>query len=498
MIETETPEAEEPAFSELAESKKADELSLKLRTKLAWDDVSGDWYAFQDGYWQVVTPKSALSIIKHDLDIVMSSGYSLNTLRNMASFQQISLVITQWNTDKNLLPMKNGVLNLTTMELDEVNAPANKFCWRLPYEYNREAKCPTIFAWLKKTTGDDRETIQMLRASMRFSITGAGDLQRFMELMGPGGTGKSTFIRLIEALVGAGNHVTTDLKNLESNRFETAVLYGKRVAFINDSSRYGGEVSTLKAATGGDPLRMEKKNAQQGQSFLANCFIFIASNEPIQSTDYSSGLSRRRVPVHFEKQVTEKDKAQWREQGGIEAVMKSELPGLLNWVLAMSRNEAVAALGGINATLTKSQRQHLVETNKLAAWVDDNCVLDPNAQTWTGSVPKSSLFAEDKIAEAEVKLFTNYYFWCEENGIKNLSVQRFGNALNELLVSTLKEPVKHMERDKDGRSFLGIALRTDDHADKPTPVTQTYLVQPDKPVIHTPIEMCTEVADYII
>jgi phage/plasmid-associated DNA primase len=51
----------------------------------------------------------------------------------------------------------------------------------------------------------------------------------------------------------------TTLEQLEKNRFETAAIYGKKLLLITDSDKYGGEVSTLKAITGGDPIRFEKK-----------------------------------------------------------------------------------------------------------------------------------------------------------------------------------------------------------------------------------------------
>jgi putative DNA primase/helicase len=68
---------------------------------------------------------------------------------------------------------------------------------------------------------------------------------------------------LCTLLVGETNQVSTNLQNLENNRFEGALLYGKRLVLITDSERYGGAISTLKSITGGDPIRYERKNRQQ-------------------------------------------------------------------------------------------------------------------------------------------------------------------------------------------------------------------------------------------
>jgi putative DNA primase/helicase len=53
-------------------------------------------------------------------------------------------------------------------------------------------------------------------------------LQKLFVLLGPDGTGKSTFQRLVTALIGVPNVAVTKLRDLEENRFETAKLYGAR------------------------------------------------------------------------------------------------------------------------------------------------------------------------------------------------------------------------------------------------------------------------------
>lgn len=273
-------------------------------------------------------------------------------------------------------------------------------------------------------------------------------------------------------LLGEQNHVATDLKNLEGNRFEVAVLYGKRLAVISDSSRYGGEVSVLKAVTGGDPIRFEKKNKQQGGSFVADCFVVIASNEAIQSSDYSSGLTRRRIPVNFNRRVTEEDKALWREQGGIESAMEKELPGLLNWVLELNESEVNKILGGLNGRMTKAQRYHYVETNKLAAWLDDRCVVDESKSTYTGASFKDRDI--EVVNDIKTKLYPNYQDWCDENAVKPLAVQRFGSSLDDVC-QYLKLPVKREEKDQHGRKFTGLIIRDLLHNEILTPVTNIKL-----------------------
>lgn len=468
----------ETTFKDMPDSKKAEKLAKIFEHKLIWDDVEGEWYFYHEGvigtHWMKVANRLVLREIDKEIDKLLPEGHQIYLLKSMESYLQIKLSIFTWPGNREELPMANGVFSFRCNRMRQ-HRPIDRMRWVLPYEYDEEAKCQVFMDWLKETTGDNADVIQAIRAAMYFSLRGTGHVQKFMEIVGPGGTGKSTFVRIMERFIGKGNHVTTDLKNLEGNKFETASLYGMKVAFINDSSKYGGDVSVLKAATGGDPLRLEKKNKQQCGSFVATCFFFIVSNDPIQSTDYSSGLSRRRVPVTFNRQITEDDREKWRDSGGIEPTIFSEMPGIFNWVLDIGEKVAIAALGGVNGKLTKSQLKHLVETNKLANWMEDNCVFIPSLSTYTGIKP-TGLGQQETDYEADTKLYPNYFRWCSEHGIKPLAVNTFGRNLDDLLVSTLKaKNVNRLKKDKVGRAFSGIAIRTSNHDDIDTPVLSESL-----------------------
>lgn len=272
-------------------------------------------------------------------------------------------------------------------------------------------------------------------------------------------------------LLAKKNHTVTDLKNLETNRFEAASLYGKRLAVINDSSRYGGEVSLLKAITGGDPVRLEKKNQQQSGSFEYDGVVVIASNEAIQSADYTSGLIRRRMPVNFNYKVTDADKAKWRNKGGIESAMHKELPGLLNWVLEMTDDEVNSVVGGINGAMTQTQREHLVLTNKIAAWLDDNIIIKPDAITYVGGSMKHNKDQYQVSTARAEELYANYELWCDDNSVNPVALQRFTASLIDMC-NQLNIEVTAKDKDRYGRPIKGISIRRDYHANYATPVSR--------------------------
>lgn len=453
-----------------SESILAYDIAIQLHDYLTYDYIDGDWYAQKKGLWSVVCEKKALKMIMEVLDTKQPNGYSISKLNNLKSFLKIYLLIDKWSNSRHLLPMANGVLDLKTMSLINYRHE-QRFNWQLPYAYDPYAKLDVIKRWLWDTSGQDLESINIIRAFFKLALVG-GEIQKFLELIGSGGTGKSTLVRLLVAFIGEKNSVTSDLKQLESNRFEAAGLYGKRLGIINDSSRYNGEVSTLKALTGGDPIRLEKKNVQQSGSFIFDGVIVIASNEAIQTADYTSGLIRRRLPVTFNRKVTDADKAKWASAGGLEVALHKELAGLLNWVLAMTEAEVKQAIGGINGEMTQAQRDHLVETNKIAAWIDDNLIINLGVSHNVGvSMRKKTI--DDALMARREKLYPNYENWCDENNVHPIGLQRFSN--NILDVCGQLKIVVSDKKGNTGKSIKGLEIRKDHHASHATPVTKKIL-----------------------
>jgi putative DNA primase/helicase len=454
------------------DSQIAERLALALGNVLCFDDVASEWYSQRSGLWRPISKRKAQKIIMKHLRNELPDGYTISKLNAMEQFLSLILLLDEWTKDKNLLPLKNGVLDIKNRTLVPYQR-SDRFNWQLPYSYDSDAKIQVIDEWLRDATGNDPEQIKVIRAFAKIAIAG-GEVQKFLELIGRAGTGKSTLVRLLVSAIGKENQITTDLKNLEANRFEGASLYGKRLAVINDSSRYGGEVANLKALTGGDPIRFEKKNQQQGQSFVFDGVVVIVANEPIQTTDYSSGLIRRRMPVSFNRQVNDQDKAKWLSIGGIERAMTNELSGFLNWVLDLPDSEVRLAIGGINGQMTAIQRNHLVSTNKLAAWIDENCIAKQDVIYYVGVSTKSIKDQYQREQLIREKLYSNYEQWCLETNINPIGHARF----TEQLIDVAKQcglDVSEQNKTSKGKPIRGLAIRNDLHTKYPTPITKQLL-----------------------
>jgi hypothetical protein len=323
--------------------------------------------------------------------------------------------------------------------------------------------CPTIEAWLLEAQNQDAKRVQVLIAYLRAIVTGATDLQKFLEVIGPGGTGKGTYLRLATALVGWENAHATTLELLEVNRFETASLEGKRLVLITDADHYGGSINTLKALSGGDPLRAERKYAP-AFTFAPEALVLVAANEAIQSTDYTSGLERRRITVPFTRRPARERQLIEFHRGQARGEFVLELPGLVNRVLALPEAEMVRLLRRIPQAVPSLQEAWtwaLVESNPLAQWANACLILEPGVRTQIGLAKRLSEGYERDVDW----LYPNYCAFADGAGIKHLSLTRFPQLLDDLLQHQLR--LRGVGYESDGkRAFIrGVRLRgaTDTH-----------------------------------
>jgi putative DNA primase/helicase len=262
------------------------------------------------------------------------------------------------------------------------------------------------------------------------------------------------------ALVGCDNVFVTELKYLETNRFETAHIAGKRLVLITDSERYGGPVSVLKALTGQDAIRWEQKYHKHQRSFTAEAMVMVAANEPIQSSDYTSGLERRRLTVPFRHRPNASKRLLEFARGEPGGLFAPYLAGVMNWVLAMPEVEMTRLLVRTREAVPSMQQswtQTLLDTNPLAEWANTSLIHEPKARTNVGVVKKSDY--SHSYQYEDVWLYPNYHAYTEATGHKPVSQRRFSGLLEDLCQSQLRlEGVAH-GRDVQGAHFTGLRLR---------------------------------------
>ncbi len=169
---------------------------------------------------------------------------------------------------------------------------------RLPYSLE-EGECPA-FDELMSTLYDEPERAKLEWAIGAIVAGEAKDIQKFVVLYGTAGSGKSTFLNVIQKLF-PGYYTTFEAKALTgaNNTFSTEVFRtNPLVALQHDGDLSRIEDNTkLNSIISHEEMTMNEKY-KPSYTARANCFLFMATNKPVKISDAKSGIIRRLIDVH--------------------------------------------------------------------------------------------------------------------------------------------------------------------------------------------------------
>ena len=433
------------------------------------------YYIPNRGFWRREEYRKEFNhVIQDELTCNRSytpAGFSSNLVNDVVELLKQKICRTDWNDSTDKIVFTNGVLEVSTGEFTQHNKE-DYITWGLDFNYDPNIDPGPITKWIFRTQYDDESRVQVLRAWLRACLVGHGhELQRFLEIIGPGGRGKSTFANLCCALVGAGNYASTTLNQLEQSRFELSSIKGKRMTLINDSERYGGSAQVFKALTGGDNLRYEEKMKNIGEPFVYMGMVMVAANEPIQTTDNTSGLIRRRLTVEFNRKLYDKSSQAKDmikiEKGRVVGEWKTYLPGLINWVLEMSEKEMRRYLLDTYEaapSLKKVRNTIMLTSNNLIEWLQSEIVVDDENIVPVGKkIPNSDKEMSERYFNSNFHLYPSYCEYCDSTGSKAVGQKRFISLLLDCCKSQLDMPNIITFTKKGMPLFKGLAIRRSDN-----------------------------------
>ena len=188
------------------------------------------------------------------------------------------------DSDENIINFKNGLLQVTETDTTLLmHTPEVISTIQIPCEWRGHATPTPVFdRYMHTLTNGDKATEEFLLQFIGACISNIKGwrMKKSLFLVGDGNTGKSQLKSLVERLLGKGNFIGIDLKEIEA-RFGTGAVYGTRLAGSSDMSFLTvDELKTFKKMTGGDSLYAEFKGQQAFEYTYGGLLWFCMNRLP--------------------------------------------------------------------------------------------------------------------------------------------------------------------------------------------------------------------------
>ena len=234
-------------------------------------------------------------------------------------------------TTEGKVNFKNGVLDLTNDSGDLLpHSPDFGFRGVLPFQYDPFAECPVFESWLDNIMMGDKELIAILQEYMGYIVRGGEyKYHKALWLGGTGRNGKSTFVDVLKALIGAGNFSVISIKTLMGDKFAGADLDGKIANFSEETSPQElADSGPFKNLTGDGDIFAQKKYGDP-YSFRNRAKLIMTYNNIPDLKDLSVGMLSRPLIIPFLKEIKDED-----QDKGIKQKLFKELSGIFNFAMA--------------------------------------------------------------------------------------------------------------------------------------------------------------------
>jgi P4 family phage/plasmid primase-like protien len=235
----------------------------------------------------------------------------------------------------------NGTVDLTTGEI-RAHDPKDFLTQVCPTEWIPDAKAPRWEQFLWEVFKGDEGVIAFVQRLLGYCLTGDVREQVLPIFWGDGSNGKSKLIGAVMHTMGDDYSGTTPKKFLAEKKYdghptEMATLYGKRlIVDMEMSSQMKLDEELVKRLTGGDKIMCRRMNENFWTYEPTHKLILGTNYMPrVQGTDHAIWRRLKKVPFlqRFRKPEDEPKEGDIDADLDIEAKLKSEAPGILQWMI---------------------------------------------------------------------------------------------------------------------------------------------------------------------
>ena len=308
----------------------------------------------------------------------------------------IPILPESMDADKLALNIKNGTVDLRTGRL--LPHDRRQLITKLaPVTFSAGAKCPRWLAFLHRIFDGNENIISFVQRAAGYSLTGEVSEHVLFLLFGTGRNGKSTFISVMQSLLGDyAKQASPDMLMGNGDKLDAgqlsgiASLHGARFVAAAETEEGGklGEAA-CKRITKGD-LIPAKYMGKDMFFYFPTHKTWLATNHKPKTRSSDRGLWSMLIPIPFEVTIPDLE-----IDRTLPARLHAELSGILNWAIEGALQWQRIGLDR-PPEIDDAVSKYKAEMDQLAPFLDECCIM-------SGTV-------------AVAAINTAYEMWCADTG----------------------------------------------------------------------------------
>ncbi|WP_127484285.1 DNA primase family protein [Paenibacillus ehimensis] len=390
--------------------------------------------------------------VSPEIDRRLNDHKMNEVIKRLQSCPEVQVHYEDFDRHVHLINFLNGVYDVHRNEVLP-HSPEFMFTSYINAEYVTEKRMDTTVRVYKGEVLQDYEgshfmklindstqgnplKIKTIRQMFAYVISNYVRAKKFFILLGKAHSGKSLFANILMDLIGKEHTSGVPLHEL-GGKFQIAELFNKKLNLSPEigEAMLSGTVEKIKALTGGDLVKAERKG-EQPFFFVNKAKLIAVGNTFPEITKLDSALVDRMTLIIFNQSVEEKD----RDKGLFEKI-QSEKSFIVRWALEelreLERNDFIFTECGDALQFKKQFSESL---DSVAQFFKYMCEIDPN---------NKELKAHRK------QLYSAYTQFCKDNCIKACSQSEF---FGEVIKMGVKKDKFRMNGSNALRGFRGIKV----------------------------------------
>lgn len=373
---------------------------------LAYDAKTSLLYEWSGRHWEEIHESS----IRHLIITILGQEAKTSLVSDTITLTKDLSIIRggrSVNDVPGLLPLHNGMFCLDTRTLrDHHPDNLNTYCLQISLRTAQKdlPPCPNFMTFLASFVPDVPTRREIVKY-MAYCLTRDVKHELALFLIGPGGDGKSTFIRIMESILGEYNVSNISLGSLE-DQFQRVMLKDK---LLNVSTEIEGDLlqsGMFKAIVSGDRISASYKHKDAFSFYPVAKHIFAANKFPVMR-DTSRGLLRKMMICETERNFSQPDR-------DLSDKLKGELDGIFHMLvhhLGLLQQE-----GFIETPYLAKCKAKFAESNNPVIGFSNYCLAEGSPE---------------QTVETMV-VYEKYTKYCAKRGYKAKSDAHFGKELKSI------------------------------------------------------------------